>query len=92
VVISRHDCGLCEEMEAVVQAVAGGGVSYLRVDVDSDRGLVERFGEQVPVLLVNGRKAFKYRVGEAELRRRIRAERRRALARRVRELLRRVAE
>jgi hypothetical protein len=91
VVISRHDCGLCEDMEAAVRAVAGPGVSYLRLDVDSDPDLVERFGEQVPVLLVNGRKAFKYRVGERELRSRIRAERRRALARKARELLQRVA-
>lgn len=92
VVISRQDCGLCEDMEAVVRTVAGGDVSYLRVDVDSDPDLVERFGEQVPVLLVNGRKAFKYRVGGRELRRRIRAEKRRALARRARALLRRVVE
>jgi len=67
---------------------AGRGLGVESIDVDSDPELVERFGEEVPVLLIDGRKAFKYRVGEAELRRRVRAERRRALARRWRSLLR----
>ena len=65
----------------------GADVSYRRLDVDSDPELVERYGDQVPVLLVNGRKAFKYRVGAGELRARLRAERRRAMARRLRALL-----
>ncbi len=63
--------------------VRGGEVSCRKLDVDSDPELVARYGDQVPVLLINGRKAFKYRVGDGELRARIRAEKRRALRRRV---------
>ncbi len=65
-------------MEAQVSA---GGATCEWVDVDSDPELVARYGDEVPVLLVNGRKAFKYRVAPQALRKRIRSERRRAAAR-----------
>lgn len=75
VVVSRQDCCLCEEMEAVVRELAeDGAVRWRRVDVDSDADLQSSYGDQVPVLLVNGRKAFKYRVAPEDLRRRIAAE------------------
>ncbi len=67
--------------------VESGDVSCRRIDVDSDPDLVARYGDEVPVLLVNGRKAFKYRVGAAQLRARIRSEKRRVLARRLRGFL-----
>jgi hypothetical protein len=44
------------------------------VDVDSDLELVQRYGAEVPVLCVNGRKAFKYRVTAAALRQRLARE------------------
>jgi hypothetical protein len=43
-------------------------------DVDADPDLLARYSDQVPVLLVNGRKAFKYRVSHAALARRLRFE------------------
>ncbi len=67
--------------------VASGEAALRRIDVDSDPGLESLYGAEVPVLLVNGRKAFKYRVAHAELRRRIRAEKRRWLGRGWRALM-----
>jgi len=60
-------------------AAARGEVGFeLSVrDVDADAELLARYSDQVPVLLVNGRKAFKYRVSAAVLVRRLRAEQRR---------------
>ncbi len=88
-VLTRRDCALCGEMEEVAGAVIAGSPVVLRtIDVDSDADLRERYGQEVPVLLVNGRKAFKYRVSESELRNRLRAERRRTFARRWRATLR----
>jgi hypothetical protein len=76
--VGRHECHLCDEMKAVVEAVAAGSPVTIEVrDVDADPALVRQYGDEVPVLLVNGRKAFKYRVTAAELRRRIAAEARR---------------
>lgn len=77
--VTRRDCHLCEEMAAAVRAVSEGEPLRVEVrDVDEDDDLRRLYDEQVPVLLVNGRRAFKYRVTPAELRRRIAAEARRA--------------
>jgi len=88
VVVTRRDCGLCEEMESVAACFVSSGEATLELlDVDSDPELVRRYGAEVPVLLVNGRRAFKYRVETGDLRRRIRAEQRRATIRRWRAFL-----
>ena len=69
---TRKECGLCEEMKEVVRKVAGE-VSFemKEIDVDTALDLREKYGNEVPVLFINGRKAFKYRVSEAELRKRL---------------------
>ena len=42
------------------------------MDVDGSPELREKYGEEVPVLFIDGRKAFKYRVTEMELKKRLR--------------------
>ena len=42
------------------------------VDVDGAPDLKKKYGNEVPVLFINGRKAFKYRVTERELKKRLR--------------------
>jgi hypothetical protein len=72
--ITRHECHLCEEMAAVIAQVAPRVGATVEVrDVDADPDLLALYNEEVPVLLIDGRKAFKYRVGVAELERRLRA-------------------
>jgi hypothetical protein len=62
-------------MKAVVRPVAERFNFTLReLDVDSSAELQERYGNEVPVLLINGRKAFKYRVTAKELENRFRKE------------------
>jgi glutaredoxin len=71
----RADCHLCEEMRAVVEEVARSApVELEEVDVDGDPALAATYGSEVPVLCVNGRKAFKYRVDAAALRARLARE------------------
>jgi Glutaredoxin-like domain (DUF836) len=83
--ITRRDCHLCEEMAAVIEHVAPRfDVVVEARDVDADPDLRVRYSDDVPVLLIGGRKAFKYRVSVADLTRRLRAERRRAMLRRWR--------
>jgi hypothetical protein len=75
ILYGRADCHLCHEMRAVVDAVRRAVPFELEeVDVDGDPALVAAYGEEVPVLLVNGRKAFKYRVTLAALRARLARE------------------
>lgn len=72
VLYSRAGCHLCEEMSAVVAPVARQlGCALREVDITGDAELEGRFGLEIPVLCINGRKAFKYRVTEAELRQRL---------------------
>jgi Glutaredoxin-like domain (DUF836) len=76
ILYTRKDCCLCEEMKEVVRRVAESFTLTLEeLDVDSSGELQEQYGNEVPVLLVNGRKAFKYRVTAKELENRLRKER-----------------
>lgn len=75
-VLTRADCCLCHEALAEVEAARRLVDFELEVvDVDGDPALAERYGEEVPVVLVDGRKAFKYRVKSHELARRLRRRR-----------------
>jgi len=69
---SRKDCCLCDEMKNVIHRVAARVPLALdEIDVDSSPELAQQYGNDVPLLFVNGRKAFKYRVTEKELKRRL---------------------
>jgi Glutaredoxin-like domain (DUF836) len=73
---SRPGCHLCDEMKTIVEYVARSAappVTIEEVDISTDPLLEGRYGLEIPVLLVNGRKAAKYRVTEGELRKLLRA-------------------
>jgi len=73
VLYSREDCCLCEDALREIEAARASVPFELRiVDVDSDPELVQRYGHEVPVVEIDGRKAFKYRVTSRELLRRLR--------------------
>ena len=75
ILYSRMDCELCREMEDVIALELPGFPAHLeRIDIDGNADLEERFGQEVPVLFVNGRKAFKYRCTARELRKRLSRE------------------
>jgi glutaredoxin len=72
-IYSRKGCCLCEEMKAVVGQIAKYYPLRIReIDVDTSSELQDRFGSEVPVLLINGRKAFKYRVTAKDLQKKLR--------------------
>ena len=67
---SRPGCHLCDDMKAVVQRVGQWmPIAMEIVDISTDPELEARYGLEIPVLLVDGKKAAKYRVSEEELRR-----------------------
>ena len=67
-IYSRPGCHLCQAMKAVVERV-GHTIPLLveEIDVSLDPVLEARYGNDIPVLLVAGKKAAKYRVTEEEL-------------------------
>ena len=65
---SRKDCCLCDDMKAVIEKVAANQPLEIdEIDVDGSLELREKFTDQVPVLFIDGRKAFKYRVTAKQL-------------------------
>jgi hypothetical protein len=76
VVYTREECCLCDEaLEQVGLARREVPFSLEVIDVDRDPGLAKMYGEEVPVIVVDGRKAFKFRVTSSDLVRRLRRPR-----------------
>jgi Glutaredoxin-like domain (DUF836) len=67
---TRPGCHLCDEMKAVVANVrraTAAQITVEEVDISKDADLEARYGLEIPVLEVNGRKAAKYRITEEAL-------------------------
>jgi glutaredoxin len=72
IVYSRKGCHLCEIVkETLSKLQRRGGFTWQEVDVDSDEQLRRRFTDEVPVVFIDGRKAFKYRLDENEFLRKL---------------------
>jgi len=72
VVYSRKGCHLCEIVkEGLVKLERRGGFTWREIDVDSDEDLRRQFTDEVPVVFINGRKAFKYRMNEQDFLRKL---------------------
>ena len=72
ILYGKADCHLCDEMKAVVDEVRRDLAFTLEtIDITNDPDLLAAYGNDIPVLCVDGRKAFKHRVDAASLRRRL---------------------
>jgi glutaredoxin len=66
-IYSRPGCHLCDEAKDVIERVRRRVVFNLRViNIETDAALEKEYGEQIPVVFINGNKAFKYHVNENE--------------------------
>jgi glutaredoxin len=72
ILYTRPGCHLCEEAKAEMLA-SGCGDEYTleEVNIDTDEALRERYGSEIPVILINGIKAFKYRLTADEFKRKL---------------------
>jgi glutaredoxin len=71
-VYTRKGCHLCEIVkESIVKLARRGGFVWREVDVDTDEQLRRQFNDEVPVVFIDGRKAFKYRMDEREFLRKL---------------------
>ena len=68
IIYSRPGCHLCDEMKAVVRRVSASvPISLEEIDISGDTELERVYGLEIPVLLADGKKVAKYRIGEGEL-------------------------
>ncbi|HLQ77877.1 MAG TPA: glutaredoxin family protein [Terriglobia bacterium] len=73
-IYSRPGCHLCDEAKAVVEGYREKYSLVLEsINVESSADLENRYGEHIPVVLLDGREAFRYRVDGNELERKLKA-------------------
>jgi glutaredoxin len=72
-IYSKPDCSLCEEAKVILERVRRKVHFELEeIDIRSDPALFERHQYDIPVVWIDGSKAFKHRLTEAELLARLR--------------------
>ena len=72
-IYSRPGCHLCDEAKAsMASAGCDDDFTLEEVNIDEDPELKERYRYDIPVVLINGVKAFKHRVDPREFKRKLR--------------------
>jgi glutaredoxin len=72
ILYTRKGCHLCEVVkESLVKLERRGGYKWQEVDVDSDPEVRRLYTDEVPVVFINGRKAFKYHMDEQDFLRKL---------------------
>ena len=72
-IYSRPRCHLCDEAKAAIEASGCAGEYTLEeVNIDDVPALRDRYGHDIPVVLINGVKVFKHRVDPQEFKRKLR--------------------
>ena len=71
-IYSKPGCHLCDEAKAAIRASGCSDQFILEeVNIEDDSTLYEEYRYDIPVIFINGVKAFKHRVDSKEFRRRI---------------------
>ena len=64
---TRAGCCLCVDAKQVIAAARERvDFDYAEIDIDTDEDLVRLYNDEVPVVAINRRKAFKYKVNMNE--------------------------
>ena len=63
VLYTRAGCHLCDEAKELIRGLRKrAAFTFREVDIDLDPELRQRYNEEVPVVFIDGKKAFKYRI------------------------------
>ncbi len=72
VIYSKPDCHLCDEIKAQLKKLQRRHRFELsEVNILEDPEALNRFKEEIPVVFINGRKAFKFYLDEQEFLRKL---------------------
>jgi glutaredoxin len=70
---TRPGCHLClAAKEEMMAANCRDQYTFEEINIDDDAELQTRYGSEIPVITINGIKAFKYRLTADEFRRKLR--------------------
>ena len=71
-IYSKPHCSLCEEAKKILLKVKETLHFELKeIDISSDNSVLEKYKEQIPIIFINGKKAFKFHVDEEELKKKL---------------------
>ena len=71
-VMTKKDCGLCDDAREIIEQVIAGIPAEIKMtDIESDPELFERYKEKIPVVLINGKESFVYKVHPVTLRKKL---------------------
>ena len=60
---SRDGCHLCDVVKETLAQVQGqADFQWREVDIDTDPELRQKYNDEIPVVFIDGRKSFKYRM------------------------------
>jgi len=73
VLYTRPGCHLCDEAKEQLEVLRKTVAFELReIDIDTNPELQRRYNDEVPVIFIHGRKAFKYRIDPRQFLERLR--------------------
>lgn len=71
-IYSRPGCHLCDDAKEVIERVQRRYPFVLKItNIETNSALETAYGTEIPVITINGNKAFKYRVDENEFERKV---------------------
>lgn len=72
-IYTKPGCHLCEEAKRVLLSVQKDLPFELHeINIENNAHYYETYKEEIPVVLIDGKKAFKFKVDEDQLRKRLR--------------------
>ena len=72
VIYSKPGCCLCDEVKAQLEVLQKSFTFSLRVvNILEDPDAYQKFKEEIPVVFIDGKKAFKYHLNEREFLQRV---------------------
>ncbi|MBI5874917.1 MAG: glutaredoxin family protein [Deltaproteobacteria bacterium] len=74
-IYSQKGCCLCKKAKELIDKV-GSEVQFCvkEVDIAASEDLFRKYKEDTPLVFINGKKAFKFKIDEVEFRKRLRIE------------------
>jgi len=72
VLYSKPDCCLCDEVKSLLRELAfSHRFEWREINILGEPATYEKFKDEIPVVFIDGKKAFKYRIDEKEFVRRL---------------------
>ncbi len=71
-ILTKKNCCLCDDAKEIIERVLPDfPVTLTMIDIESDPDLFESYKERIPVVRLNGKESFVFKVHETTLRKKI---------------------